>query len=222
MTEAEKMTAGKIYNPTDKELTDIRVRAHELCFAYNNTTEREEEKRKNILNELFPNSGEGLYLQGPLQVDYGKFVTFGKNVYANFNLVILDICPVHIGDNVFMGPNVSIMTPMHPYLPQERRQRTRENGDMYDYEYGKPIEIGADCWLAANVTVIGGVRIGEGCIIGAGSVVTKDIPPYSLAAGNPCRVIRSITKEDSMMDYFDAAGNYIGREETFAAAGDEE
>lgn len=198
MTEKEKMLAGQLYDPSDKELTELRVRAHRLCKWYNDTLEEEEEKRAGLLQELIPDQKEGVFLQGPVYVDYGQFITLGKNVYANFNLTILDICPVVIGDDVFMGPNVSLMTPMHSFWPAERNMRKRADGSAYDYEYGKPITIGRNCWLASNVTVIGGVTIGEGCVIGAGSVVTKDIPPYSLAAGNPCRVIRKITEADRL------------------------
>lgn len=112
----------------------------------------------------------------------------------------LDVCEIHIGDNVMIGPNVTLATPMHPLLPEERNIRKREDGSFYNLEYAKPITIKDNCWLASNVVVCGGVTIGEGCVIGAGSVVTKDIPPYSLAVGNPCRVIRKITEKDHMPD----------------------
>ena len=111
---------------------------------------------------------------------------------------MLDTCPVHIGNNVFIGPNVSLVTPMHPFRYQERNIKFRQDGTAYDDEYAKPITIGDNCWLASNVVVTGGVTIGEGCVIGAGSVVTKDIPPHSLAIGNPCKVIRQITEADSI------------------------
>ena len=141
--------------------------------------------------------GEGTYIQGPVQFDYGN-TTFGKECYANFNLTVLDVCPVTIGDRVFFGPNCSLVTPLHPYCKEERCFKRKEDGTVYDLEYGKPITIGSDCWLASNVVVCAGVTIGEGCVIGAGSVVTRDIPPNSLAAGNPCRVIREITEADSV------------------------
>ncbi|MBD5099333.1 MAG: sugar O-acetyltransferase [Clostridiales bacterium] len=198
MTETEKMLAGKLYDPTDPELAQRRGAAHKLSKQYNDTTEDEEEKREDILRRLLPNMGEGTYLQGPIQFDYGIYTTIGENSYANFNFTVLDCCPVTIGNNVFFGPNCSIMTPMHPLLPSERNQRRRENGQLYDLEYAKPITIEDDCWIAANVVVCGGVTIGRGCVIGAGSVVTKDIPAGSLAAGNPCRVIRPITQADSV------------------------
>lgn len=198
MTEQERMLAGKIYDPSDKELLNQRVKAHRLSKMYNDTLEEEEAKRRDIIDALVPNHAEGAYIQGPVQFDYGIFTTLGKNFYANFNLTVLDTCPVHIGDNVLLGPNVSILTPMHPLCYQERNMRVRPNGELYDYEYGRPITIGDNCWIAGNVTICGGVTIGNGCVIGAGSVVTRDIPDNSLAAGNPCRVIREITEEDLM------------------------
>lgn len=198
MTEQEKMINGKIYDGSDALLSKQRQTAHNLCKDYNDLYEQEEEKRNAILDKLLPNRGEGVYLQGPIQFDYGIYTTFGKRCYANFNLTILDCAPVTIGDNVFFGPNCSIMTPIHPYLPAERNMREKEDGSLYDLEYAKPIKIGSDCWFAAGVTVCGGVTIGDGCVIGAGSVVTRDIPSGVLAAGNPCRVIRTITEKDSI------------------------
>lgn len=192
MTEKEKMLKGEMYDPTDKELADRRVIAHKLSFDYNNTPETDTKKREEILTELMPNHGKGAFLQSPIQVDYGIFTTVGKNFYANFNFVVLDTCPINIGDNVFFGPNCTLATPLHPLNHVERRPRVREDGSTYDLEYGKPITIGNDCWIASNVVICGGVTIGDNCVIGAGSVVTRDIPPNSLAAGNPCRVIRSV------------------------------
>lgn len=198
MTEQEKMISGAIYDPSDAELAKKRRRAHELCSEYNALKESEEEKRAEIINKLFPNQKEGLYIQGPVYCDYGEFVSWGKNVYVNFNFTVLDCCPVEIGDNVMFGPNCSVMTPVHPLRWQERNIRFDENGRAYDLEYAKPIRIEKNCWIASCVTITGGVTIGEGSVIGAGSVVTRDIPPNSFAAGNPCRVIRAITEKDSM------------------------
>lgn len=192
LTEKEKMLCGELYNTADKELAELRVLAHKLSQDYNATYETETEKRTEILGKLLPNRGKGCFLQGPIQFDYGVFTTVGENFYANFNFVVLDTCPVVIGDNVFCGPNVTFATALHFLDPVERRMRTAEDGSPYDIELGKPITVGNDCWIASNVTICGGVTIGDGCVIGAGSVVTRDIPPYSLAAGNPCRVIRQL------------------------------
>lgn len=198
MTEKEKMLAGKIYNPSDKELASLRLQAHKLSKMYNDTFEDEEEKREQILKELVPNRKKGVFLQGPVQFDYGVFTSIGKNFYANFNFTVLDCCPVKIGDNVMIGPNVSIMTPVHPLRYQDRNLKEKADGTLYDDEYAKPITIGDNCWIASCVTVTGGVTIGNGCVIGAGSVVTRDIPANSFAAGNPCRVIREITEADAI------------------------
>ena len=197
MTEKEKMLAGKIYDPTDEELVRLRRNAHKLSHQYNALFE-DDSLRDSIIDKLIPNKGVGLYLHGPIYFDYGMFTSFGENCYANFNFTVLDVCPVNIGDNVFFGPNCSLMTPVHPLRWQERNIKFKEDGSAYDDEYGKPITIGSNCWIAANVVITGGVTIGEGCVIGAGSVVTRDIPAHSLAAGNPCQVIRQITEKDSI------------------------
>lgn len=197
MTEKEKMLKGKIYDGQDEELLNLRLKAHRLSKMYNDTFEEEVEKRKQIIDELFPNKNGDLFLQGPIQIDYGVFTSWGKLCYANFNLTILDTCPVTIGDNVFMGPNVSILTPIHPFRYQDRNLFYDKEKKYYtDYEYGAPITIKSNCWICGNVTICGGVTIGEGCVIGAGSVVTRSIPDNSFAAGNPCKVIRKITDED--------------------------
>ena len=198
MNEFEKMSIGKIYDPNDKELAKIRVRAHHLVKEYNDTFEEDSEKRKQILDELMPNRKEGAYLQGPVYFDYGLNTTVGKNFYANFNFTCLDCAKVTIGDNVFLGPNVSILTPVHPFLYEERNPYQREDGVWTYHEYAKPIVIKSNTWICGNVTICGGVTIGEGCVIGAGSVVTRDIPDNSLAAGNPCHVIRKLSEKDSI------------------------
>lgn len=198
MTEKEKMLAGRIYDPSDKELYELRKNAHKLSKAYNDTFEDEEEKRIEILNGLLPDRGEGAYLQGPVFFDYGLFTKLGKNFYANFNFTVLDVCPVIIGDNVFVGPNVSILTPKHPLMWQERNLYKNKRGVITDKEYGAPITIGNNCWIAGNVSVLAGAKIGNGCVIGAGSVVTGNIPDNYLAYGNPCRPVRPITEADRL------------------------
>lgn len=197
MSEKEKMLAGKIYDPTDEELTILRTKAHRLSQHYNTLFE-DDNLRNTIIDELIPSKGEGLYLQGPIYFDYGIFTSFGKNCYVNFNFTVLDVCPVNIGSNVFFGPNCSLMTPLHPLRWQERNIKFKDDKTAYDDEYAKPINIGDNCWISANVVITGGVTIGEGCVIGAGSVVTKDIPANSLVAGNPCKVIREINEKDSI------------------------
>lgn len=192
------MLAGKLYDPSDAELTRLRVKAHKLCRQYNCTDEDELSERKKILAELTPDAGSNVFLQGPVYFDYGIFTRLGDNCYANFNFTVLDCAPVYIGSNVFFGPGCCLLTPMHPLLSSERNIRFREDGSAYDLEYAKPIRIENDCWFGGNVTVCGGVTIGEGSVIGAGSVVTRDIPANCLAAGNPCRVIRFLSEGDSI------------------------
>jgi len=198
MTEKEKMLAGLIYDPSDKELVALRQAAHRLSQDYNMTYETDGEKRGEIMSALLPDCGENVYLQGPIQFDYGIFTKMGNNCYANFNFTCVDCCPVTIGDNVFFGPNVSILTPIHPLRWQDRNLYTKPDGSKTDKEYAKPITIGDNCWIAGNVVICGGVTIGQGCVIGAGSVVTRDIPDGVLAVGVPCRPIREITDEDRL------------------------
>ena len=200
MQEKEKMLAGLIYDPADQELTELRQKAHRLSKEYNDRLETDEE-RVRLLNELIPNKGVNVYLQGPVQFDYGCFTTIGDNSYANFNSTCLDCCPVKIGSNVFMGPNVSLLTPVHPLRYQDRNIYERKDGVNTDKEYAKPITIGDNCWIAGNVTVCGGVTIGNGSVIGAGSVVTHSIPDGVFAAGVPCKVIREITESDSLENH---------------------
>ena len=200
MNEEEKMKAGMIYDPNVKELIVKRERAHILSRQYSATDEHMLEERKRILAFLVPNMDKSGTLLGPVFFDYGINTKIGKNFFANFNFTVLDCAPVVIGDDVFIGPNVSLYTPVHPLRFQERNCYTREDGVITDREYAKPITIEKNCWIAGSVTICGGVTIGEGSVIGAGSVVTRSIPPHSLAVGNPCRVIRSIDENDTIQD----------------------
>lgn len=201
MTEREKMLAGKIYDPFTEGMPGERTNAHRLCKLYNDTFETETEKRTEILNELLPDRGEDVYLQGPIYFDFGTNISIGKGSFANFNFTVLDEGKVTIGENVFIGPNVSLMTAIHPLCYQDRNSFfNTKTGKVTNLEYTAPITIGDNCWIAANVTVCGGAKIGEGCVIGAGSVVTKSIPANSLAVGNPCRVIREITENDRISE----------------------
>lgn len=199
MTEREKMLSGALYDPTDPELSALRARAHQLCRSLQLVPDPEGPEVRRLLQELVPHQGEGTDLNTPLFFDYGVFTSFGACCYANVNLTVLDCAPVTVGDNVFFGPNCSLLTPIHPLLPEERRMRRREDGRLYDLEYARPIVIENDCWIAGNVTVCGGVTIGRGTVVGAGSVVTRDLPSGVLAAGNPCRVIRPLTEADRLL-----------------------
>ena len=184
MTERQKMLIGDLYDPLDAELTSARERARDLCQALNATREAEQEALRRILSELFGKGGETVIMQPPFYCDYGSNIELGERVFFNFNCVVLDVCPVRIGDFTLFGPAVQILTPMHPFNASLRRKQ----------EYGKPVEIGSDVWVGGGVLILPGVRVGSRTIIGAGSVVTRDIPDGVLAAGNPCRVIREITE----------------------------
>ena len=200
MNELEKMIKGKLYDCNDQELIEARKKAHKLCYEYNNTLEDLETKRREIIKELSPNSSDNCFLQGPIYFDYGFNIKIGEWSYANFNLTILDTCKVTIGDNVMIGPNVSIYTALHAFDKEERRIFfDREKGYYTDREYGKEVVIDSDTWICGNVVICPGVHIGSGCVIGAGSVVTRNIPAGSLAFGNPCKIIRKINESDKLI-----------------------
>ena len=198
MKEEEKIKAGILFCPGDPELKAIKRKTHNLNVDYNQTYEDETEKRTAILSEIIGEMGENGFIQGPVTFHYGKHTRIGKIFFGNFHLTIQDDAEVVIGDNCNFGPNVTIVTPIHPMLASERRMMLTPEGEKKKLCYAKPVHIGNDCWLCANVTVCPGVTIGDNCVIGAGSVVTRDIPSNCFAAGNPCRVIRELTEADSM------------------------
>jgi acetyltransferase-like isoleucine patch superfamily enzyme len=198
MREEEKIQAGVLFCPGDPELVAIKLKTHNLDVDYNQTHEDETEKRAAILHEIIGEFGENGRIQGPIAFHYGKHTKIGKNFFANFNFTVQDDAQVTIGDNCNFGPNVTIVTPIHPMVPSERNAIRTASGEVKRLCYAKPVHIGNDCWFGASVTVCPGVTVGDGCVIGAGSVVTRDIPPNSFAAGVPCRVIREITEADSM------------------------
>ena len=198
MTENEKRAAGGLFSPADPELKAIKRRAHRLNQDYNRTYEDETEARAAILSELLGELGEGSFLQGPITFHYGCHTKIGKGVFINFNMTVQDDAEVTIGDGCDFGPNVTIVTPVHPMLADERKAMENERGEVKRLCYAKPVRIGKNCWICANTTILPGVTVGDNCVIGAGSVVTRDIPANSFAAGNPARVIRPLTAADSM------------------------
>ena len=200
MTEEQKIFAGKLYSPIEPELKAIKLRTHNLCTKYNQTFEDETEIRSEILSNIFNELGEGSFMQGPIYIHYGTHTKIGKRLFANFNLTIQDDTYVTIGNDCNFGPNVTIVTPIHPMLPDERRGIMMPDGIQRHMCYAKPVQVGDNCWFGANVVICPGVQIGENCVIGAGSVVTRDIPPNSFAAGVPCHVIRIIDESDSIMN----------------------
>lgn len=181
-TEREKMLAGEPYDPMDPELVSMRARARDLCQDLNATREAQADERRRLLRALFGAGGDSVWMQPPFFCDYGANIELGERVFFNFNCVVLDVCPVRIGSFTLFGPGVQILTPLHPLDALARRGK----------EYGKPIEIGSDVWVGGAAIVLPGVRIGSRSVIGAGSVVTRDVPEGVFAAGNPCRVIREL------------------------------
>ena len=198
MTEREKMYAGLVYDPFAEGMPEDRTRAHVLCKEYNDTTEVDAERREEILRELMPDRGEGVYLQGPIYFDFGYNISMGKGSFANFNFTVMDENRVTIGENVFIGPGCTLATAVHPLRWQERNSFfNKKTGSVTNLERALPITIGDNCWIGAGVTICPGVTIGSGCVIGAGSVITRDIPADTLAVGNPCKPLRPISNEDS-------------------------
>ncbi|MFG6372813.1 MAG: sugar O-acetyltransferase [Oscillospiraceae bacterium] len=189
MTERERMVSGGLYKADDGELVALRQRARRLTRQFNATTEEELDKRQELLRELFGAFGGNSFMEPSFRCDYGVNIFIGEHFYANFDCVILDVAPVHIGDNVFFAPRVNLYTAGHPIDAGVRNE---------ELEFGKPITIGDDVWVGGGVIVNPGVTIGSDVVIGSGSVVTKDIPSHVIAAGNPCRVIRAITDEDKV------------------------
>ncbi len=198
MTEEEKIFKGELFCPGAPELRAIKLRSHKLSREYSLLLEDQAAEQIRIAREMLGAYGEGSFMQGPVFFHYGVHTRIGKRCFFNANLTVQDDAPVTIGDDCNFGPNCSIVTPVHPLLPDERYLMLDENGDEKHMCYAKSVTIGHDCWFGANVTICPGVTIGDGCVIGAGSVVTHDIPSMSVAVGVPCRVLRPITERDSM------------------------
>ena len=199
MNQEERIFAGFMFNPGAPELVAIKRRSHDLSREYSALSETETERRTEILSEILGKMGQGVYMQGPIFFHYGKHTEVGNWFFANYNLTVQDDAKVIIGDGVMFGPNVTIVTPVHPLVASERACMYDENGNINHLCYAKPVTIKDHVWVGANVTICGGVTIGNGCVIGAGSVVTRDIPDNTFAAGVPCKVIRVITDKDSMI-----------------------
>ena len=196
MREEDKIFAGYMFDPRKQELKDIKHRAHEACRRFNSMDEYDPE-RSRVIGDILGGKGGVYYFQGPVQINYGCHTFIGENFFANFNLTVMDDARIYIGDNVCFGPNVSLMATSHPLIAQERMGLDDE-GKTTMAEHAEEIHIGNNVWIACNAVVIGGVTIGDDVVIGAGSVVTKDIPSGYLAYGNPCRPVRRITEADSM------------------------
>lgn len=198
VTEYEKMMRGVLYDPSDDYLSRLRREARQATIRFNRTDEDETATRREILEGLLGAIGPDTYIEPNIRFDYGCNTYIGNDCYFNFDSVFLDCARIQIGNQVFAGPRLSLLTPMHAMLADERNVRTDENGRKYDLEYCRPITIGDNVWLGGNVTVNPGVTIGHDTVIGSGSVVTRDIPSGVFAAGNPCRVIRKLTGGDRL------------------------
>ncbi len=184
----DKMHTGELYLPTDEEIAKEQQLCLEKLYDYNATRPSEGKKRSELLKEMFADIGVGCYIEPPFHANWaGKHVHFGKNIYANFGLTLVDDTHIYVGDNTMFGPNVVVATAGHPILPSLRKQA---------YQYNMSVRIGNNCWLGAGVLVMPGVTIGDDSVIGAGSVVTKDVPSGVVAVGNPCRVLREISEHD--------------------------
>ena len=195
MTEKEKMLANQLYDPSDAELVQLRRLARNKMMEFNHLNDDELPKRKEILQSILGHLGKDSFIETGLLLDYGCNTYIGNDCFINYNCTILDCAKVVIKDNVFIGPNVSLYTPLHSLIAKERNMRTDATGRKFDLEYCKPITIEENVWIAGNVIINPGVTIKKNSVIGSGSVVTHDIPEGVLAAGNPCKVIREITKK---------------------------
>ncbi len=183
MSERDKMLGGALYEPQDEELVALRRRSRLLQAQYNATRDDQSAERARLLAEWIPDAEKGVYIEPPFFCDYGLFITLGERTYFNFNCVILDVARVTIGSDVLFGPAVQIYAATHPITAEERRTRL---------ELGSPIAIGDEVWIGGGAVICPGVTIGARTVVGAGSVVTRDLPADVFAAGNPCRVIRSL------------------------------
>ena len=188
MTIQEKMHSGALYLPMDEALFQEQLDWLDRLWDFNATRPSQLAERETLLRELFAEIGEGCYIEPPLQANWGgRHVHFGRNIYANFNLTLVDDTHIYVGDNTMFGPNVVVATAGHPLLPELREQ---------GYQYNAPVHIGRNCWIGAGAILLPGVTVGDNAVIGAGSIVTKDVPASVLAVGNPCRVLREIGEHD--------------------------
>lgn len=188
MTVYEQMHSGEVYCCDDKELMELQTECLEKLYDFNQTRPKEAEKRQRLLKEMFAEIGENCYIEPPLHSNWGgRHVHFGKNVYVNFNLTLVDDTHIYVGDNTMLAPNVILATAAHPISPELREQVC---------QYNLPIHIGKNCWIGAGAIILPGISIGDNSVIGAGSVVTHDIPANVVAVGNPCRILREISEEE--------------------------
>ena len=183
-----KMHNCELYDPNDEMIMKEQLHCLEKLYDFNATRPLEGEKRTKLLKEMFAEIGEGCYIEPPFHANWGgHHVHFGKNVYANFNLTLVDDTHIYVGDYTLFGPNVTVATAGHPILPELREKA---------YQYNASVRIGRNCWIGAGAIIVPGVTIGDNVVVGAGSVVTKDLPDNVVAVGNPCRVLREVNEHD--------------------------
>ncbi len=200
MTQYEKLHSGEIYNPADDEIIELQLKCLDKLYDFNMTRPTELDKREEMLKDMLAEIGENCYIEPPFHANWGgKHVHFGNNVYANFGLTMVDDTHIYVGDGTMFGPGCVIATAGHPIDPALRERQL---------QFNLPVHIGKNCWLGAGVLVMPGVTIGDNTVIGAGSVVTKDIPSGVIAVGNPCRVLREIGEHDREYYYKDRKINY--------------
>ena len=200
MTDREKIHSGDVYYPSGDEIMTEQLGYVNRLYDFNMTRPTELDKRQEMLKEMFAEIGENCYIEPPLHANWGgHHVHFGNNVYANFNLTLVDDTHIYVGDCTMFAPNVTVATAGHPIDPDLRSKA---------YQYNMPVHIGRNCWIGAGALIMPGVTIGDNTVIGAGSVVTKDIPANVVAVGNPCRVMRPISEHDKIYYFKDRKINY--------------
>lgn len=208
MNEYEKMVKGRLYNAMSKDLIKPHLQGLDGCMKFNNIPYKKAKKRERLLNKLIPSTtGKNLGVFSPLYFEYGKNIIIGSECFFNYNCVFLDIALITLGDSVWLGPNVTLATPMHPLLASERTNKEYPDG-YHDLEYAKPITICDNVWIASSVTICGGVTIGKDSVVCAGSVVTTDMPSGYLIGGVPAKPIRKLTEDDKI----DVCNTYLKEE----------
>lgn len=184
----EKMHTGELYLPGDEQIMQEQLQCLDKLYDFNNTRPTQMQKRTQLLKEMFAEIGDDCYIEPPFHANFGgKHIHFGKNVYCNFGVTMVDDTHIYVGDNTMFAPYVTVATAAHPILPALREKA---------YQYNMPVKIGKNCWLGAGVIVLPGITIGDNVVVGAGSVVTKDLPDNVVAVGNPCKVLRPIGEKD--------------------------
>lgn len=199
-TMKDRLHTGELYLPHDDSIMKDQLRRLDRLYDFNQTRPTELDKREALLKEMFAEIGDGCYIEPPLHTNFGGgHIHFGKNIYANFNLTMVDDTHIYVGDNTMFGPNVTVATAGHPIIPDLREQ---------GYQYNMPVHIGKNCWIGAGAIILPGITIGDHVVVGAGSIVTKDLPSNVVAVGNPCRILREINEHDRKYYFKDRKIDY--------------